>query len=97
VEGLLRNRPEPIADLDWLVSLVDRQLEEVHRIEHLSTAYMDTLDWAVGVLDERREAIESGRGRIRWWRRPVAAARGGWAGAVRGSPAGPRRAYTAGD
>jgi hypothetical protein len=38
-------------------------------IEHLSTAYMDTLDWAVGVLDERREAIESGRGRIRWWRR----------------------------
>lgn len=94
-------------DLDWLVSLVDRELAEriddlplvVRRaraeaarehlrgrprdddgaelaadlaahdaaIEYLSTAYMDALDWAVGVLHDR-QAVQAER-RRRWPRR----------------------------
>jgi hypothetical protein len=41
-------------------------------IEHLSTAYMDALDWSVGVLHERRR-VQEGRAR-RWRRRSLAQA-----------------------
>jgi hypothetical protein len=93
-------------DLEWLVSLVDRQLAEridqlplvVHRasvdaarehrssrphddegadlvadlagrdaaVEYLSTAYMDALDWAIGVLHDRRTSKAE---RSRRWQR----------------------------
>jgi hypothetical protein len=57
----LRERPYDLAGADLCAAVAAREAA----IEHLSTVYLDTLDWTVGLLRARQESNE----RVRGWRR----------------------------
>jgi len=57
----LRKRPHDREGADLLAELAAHDA----LIEHLSTAYMDVLDWAVGLLQERRESAHPHRRHLR--------------------------------
>lgn len=61
----LRLRPHDDDGADLLAELAAHDAA----VEHLSIAYMDLLDWGVGVLQERRGNAQPQR--QRWLRRPL--------------------------